>query len=493
MKEIFNAVGHTIIGASRSKYFFYLAVSLLYLVVGYSLLDPTNFRWVVVCVIIFLLFVVTVSSVHKGIIGILLFLAFMAFLRRAVYSVSPYAKYDPIHLVAPVLVLFLFGGIVLFDRERLSQAIKGNNLAKYIVALLGLFVLQVFNPLQGSLLVGFGGILYYVIPAVWFFLALYYADNQLLHKLLTTIVAIAVVTGAYGLWQMSVGFLPFERYWIEHGGFASLHVGRFIRAFSTFSSPEEYSRYLQVGGVIAFGYFLKRKNLAWFLLFVFISISTVMAGVRSSVFGLASSVLVFLVIWRIRDLRRAFVRLILLASAFVAIMSFLSPPPSGSIYQSQSVFYTMAGHTARGFFDPLAERTFHFRLKLWQRLLTDIVPRNPFGYGLGSTSIAAQKFGSLEIGTEGYIFALFVNSGVIGGLLFLIISLAVLKKGIYLCAESEGGEILVHLVLAIIVGLFLNNVFGSSFALYSVAPIGWFLIGYLARQTNSQTKVQQDG
>jgi hypothetical protein len=432
--------------------------------------------------IAFLLFVVVIGSIRKGIIAILIFLPFMAFLRRAIYFVSPYAKYDPIHLVVPALVLFIFVGILLFDKERLAQAFKGNSLAKYVILLLGLFVLQIFNPLQGNLFVGLGGALYYVIPMMWFFFALCYANNQLIRKLMIAIVIIGMITGAYGLCQMVFGFLPFEEYWIETGGFASLRVGRFIRAFSAFSSPEEYSRYLQIAGVIAFGYFLKRKNLAWFLIFAFIGISTIMTGVRSSVFGLALSVLILLVIWKAKDIRRAFIRLVLLVSAFLVIMSFVPLPVSEFDYQSQSIFYTMAGHTARGFFNPIGESTFQGRLNLWKYLFADIVRGNPVGYGLGSTSIAAQKFGGWGVGTEGYIFAIFVNSGVVGGLLFLIISLVVLKKGIELSIQSGSNKTLAPLVLAIITGLTLNNIFGSSFILYSVAPVGWFLIGWIVRE-----------
>ncbi len=482
MKEIFYSANQTIIRVSRSKYFFYLTLSLLCLIIGYLLPNPISFRGVVVGVIIFLLFTVTVGGARKGIIAILIFLPFMAFLRRAIYFVSPYVKLDPIHLIAPALVFFIFVGILLFDKERLAQAFKGNSLAKYVILLLGLFVLQIFNPLQGNLFVGLGGALYYVIPMMWFFFALCYANSQLIRKLMIAIVIIGMITGAYGLWQMVFGFLPLEKYWIETGGFASLHVGRFIRAFSTFSSPEEYSRYLQIAGVVAFGYFLKRKSLIWFLIFAFIGISTVLTGVRSSVFGLALSILILLVIWKIEDIRRAFIRLVLVVSAFLVIMSFVPLPVSEFNYQNQSIFYTMAGHTARGFFNPVSESTFQSRLNLWKHLLTDMVPRNPVGYGLGSTSTATQKFGGWGVGTEGYIFAIFINSGVIGGLLFLIISFVALKKGTELSIQSGGSRALAPLVLAIIAGLTLNNVFGSSFTLYSIAPIGWFLIGWVAKQ-----------
>ncbi len=482
MKETFYTANQAIIRVLISKYSFYLILLLLCLVTGYLLIDPTSFRLVIIALVGFLLFALTVSNARRGIIAILIFLPFMAFLRRAIYFVSPYAKFDPIHLLVPLLTFFMFVGMLVFARETLSQAFRSNSLAKYVGVLLGLFVLQIFNPLQGGLLVGLGGAFYYVFPMVWFFFALCYANNQLIHRLMITIVIIGVVAGAYGLCQMVFGFLPFEKYWIETGGFASLRVGRFIRAFSTFSSPEEYSRYLEVAGVIALGYFLKRKSLAWSLIFLFIAISTIMTAVRSSVFGLAFSILILLVLWKAKDIRRVFIRLALLITAFLVIMAFVPLPVSQVNYQSQSIFSTMAGHTARGFFNPVGESTFQSRLDLWKYLFTDIIPRSPFGYGLGSTSIAAQKFGGWGVGTEGYIFALFVNSGAPGGLLFLVISFVALKKGTILSIELKDNKELAPPILAIIAGLTLNNIFGNSFILYSVAPIGWFLIGWIAKQ-----------
>ncbi len=491
MKEIFYSANQTIIRVSRSKYFFYLTLSLLCLIIGYLLPNPTRFRFIVTGMIAFLLFVVVIGSIRKGIIAILIFLPFMAFLRRAIYFVSPYTKYDPIHLVVPALVLFIFVGILLFDKERLAQAFKGNSLAKYVILLLGLFVLQIFNPLQENLFVGLGGALYYVIPMMWFFFALCYANSQLIRKLMIAIVIIGMITGAYGLCQMTFGFLPFEKYWIETGGFASLRVGRFIRAFSTFSSPEEYSRYLQIAGVIAFGYFLKRKNLGWLLIFAFIGISTIMTAARSSVFGLAFSVLVLLTIWKVTNIRRVFIRLVLLAVAFVVVMSFVSLPISEFDYRSQSIFSTMAGHTARGFFNPVGERTFQGRLGRWTYLFTNIIPRNPVGYGLGSTSTAAQKFGGSGIGTESYLLSLFVNSGVVGGLLFLIITFIALRKGIGLYLRGKTDKVLSAATLSIVTGLTLNNLFGNSFTLYSIAPIGWLLMGWIAREESLKKNVDK--
>jgi len=383
--------------------------------------------------------------------------------------------------------------MLLFNKELLSQMIKGNSLAKYVVALFTLFVLQIFNPLQESLLVGLGGALYYATPVVWFFFALCFASNRLVRKLMITIVIIGVLVSVYGLSQMIFGFRPFESYWIEHGGFVSLRVGRFIRSFSTFSSPEEYSRYIQIAGTIAFGYFLIRRNLLWLLLFGLVSFATVMVGVRASVFGLFLSVVVLLAVWRARSLGRAFIWLVLLGSAFFLIQASVSPPSREAVYQSESIFYTLGAHAARGFINPLAEVSFWSRLNVWSHLFSDILRRNPVGYGLGSTSIAAVKFGSSEIGTDSYVFSIFVNSGIAGGILFLIITLMSIKRATELSFQSEDNKALCRLVLAVTAGLALTNIYGQSFIVYSVAPIGWFLIGYLARQTNSQTKVQQDG
>ena len=491
MNKVPHKLDRITLQVMKPKYVLYLTLLSLCLLVGRLISNPITFRWVVIGVLIFLLFLVTINNVRKGVIAILIFVPFAAFLRRVLYFVSPYAEFDPIHLIVPILALFIAVEMLLFGKERLSQTLKGNYLAKYIIALLVLFVLQIFNPLQGSLLVGLGGALYYVAPMVWFFFGLRYVNNQLLHKLMIAIVAIGVVTGIYGLCQMTFGFPSFEKYWIEHGGFVSLRVGRFIRAFSTFANPEEYSRYLQVGGVIAFGYFLKSKNLKWFLAGIFISFVVLMTGVRASVFGLFFSVLILLAIWRATNLGHAFVWVILLVGSSFLIQTFLSPPGGQGIYQSESIFYTMGLHTARGFINPTTELSFQSRLNIWSYLFTSIVRGNPVGYGLGSTSIAATKFGRSEIGTDSYIVSTFVNSGIAGGLLFLIITLIAIKRGAELSLQSKDNDKLYPIVLAITVGLALTNIFGQSFSLYSVAPIGWLLIGYIAKQRDSQNRVQQ--
>ncbi len=488
MNQVFHKLSHLTLLVAESKYTLYVVILLLCLFVGRLIPDPAGFRWVIIGMVIFLLFTITVGNVRKGIIAMLIFLPFLAFLRRALYSVSSYMKFDPIHLIIPSLVLFISIGILLFDKKRLSQTFKHNNLAKYITVLLGLFVLQILNPLQKSLLVGLGGSLYYVVPMMWFFFALCYANNQLIHKLMSAIVVIGVITGVYGLYQMAFGFFPFEEYWIEHGGFASLHVGKFIRAFSTFSSAEEYSRYLQISAVIAFGYFLGKRSPIWLLMSVLISFITIMTGVRASVFGLAFSILVLSVIWRAKCFRHAFIWLILLGSTFLLIGNFFSPPSREAVYGTQSIFYAMGAHTARGFTNPTGETTFQSRLIIWRYLFTDTIWRNPVGYGLGSTSIAATKFGDSAIGTESYIFSIFVNSGLLGGLLILVISLLVLKKGIILCFQANVNKPLASVILSLTAGLILNNVFGNSFTLYSIAPIGWFLVGWIAKAKYSDER-----
>ena len=67
-----------------------------------------------------------------------------------------------------------------------------------------------------------------------------------------------------------------------------------------------------------------------------------------------------------------------------------------------------------------------------------------------------------------------------------------LKIATELSFQSKDNKALCTLVLAITAGLTLTNIFGFSFTLYSVAPIGWFLIGCIAKQRDSENRAQQD-
>ena len=85
------------------------------------------------------------------------------------------------------------------------------------------------------------------------------------------------------------------------------------------------------------------------------------------------------------------------------------------------------GHTSRGIRTPFVEDSLLVRLEaLWWVLFTDVIPRYPLGMGLAALMLGAMRFDpSVQVTTESYAVSLFVGAGVLGGLLFLAVAVAV--------------------------------------------------------------------
>ncbi|HSP62994.1 MAG TPA: hypothetical protein VLQ90_08445, partial [Pyrinomonadaceae bacterium] len=89
-------------------------------------------------------------SLEAGLIGMMLFEPVRGLIRRAQYLLVGYTSQDPIHVLTPIVTLLAFG--LLLKSQRLSM-FRVTPLAGW-VSLLGLiYFAQIFNPLQGGLLV----------------------------------------------------------------------------------------------------------------------------------------------------------------------------------------------------------------------------------------------------------------------------------------------------------------------------------------------------
>src|SRR6266850_5891994 len=91
-------------------------------------------------------------SLEAGLFGLMLFEPLRGFLRRAQYLFLPYSQTDPIHIVTPLVTMLAFAMIV--QRDRLA-IFRETSLAGMVSVLGLIYFLQIFNPLQGGLTVGF--------------------------------------------------------------------------------------------------------------------------------------------------------------------------------------------------------------------------------------------------------------------------------------------------------------------------------------------------
>jgi hypothetical protein len=128
----------------------------------------------------------------------------------------------------------------------------------------------------------------------------------------------------------------------------------------------------------------------------------------------------------------------------------------------------------------------YVRLEVWQDLVTNVIPYRPLGSGLGAGSLGALKFSDNadETAIDNFVLVLAVAGGIPAALLFLwILWRATLFAFRQTRRRSRTPEATIARIIAALMPMFiLNNIFGLTFSLYAVAPVGWLLIGWISAE-----------
>ena len=443
-------------------------------------------RWVGLGAIAWSLALALLVSLEAGLFAMMLFEPLRDFLRRAQYLFLPYSSTDPIHIVTPLVTLLALA--MLLQRRKL-RIFRATPLAG-VVSILGLiYFLEIFNPLQGGLSVGFSGALFMLVPVAWF----YFGQDMkpaFMETALRLMVVLGILTSLYGLYQLAYGFPSFEQYWIENTEFYnSIQVGNVKRALATYSSAEEWGRYIEIGGLVAFGFgacarvLLRRA--AWFACGVALTSMLLLTGQRTAIFGLVLGVFVLLMLGA-QSWRGAFGRLLLAAAPVVLIAVFVPAPTNDDMLShGDDTMGTLLSHTIRGTLRPAEEDSLQERLKNWTFLATDVIPYRPLGIGIGGTSLGAWMFNKdLDLPPiDSYFISVVLTCGLPVALLFMWILLRATRMSwrAFRLAEPGSHEVRVWRIAATLMPVFiLNSMFGNTFTLYSVAPVGWLLIGWIS-------------
>jgi hypothetical protein len=364
------------------------------------------------------------------------------------------------------------------------------------VSFLGLiYLLEVLNPLQGSLFVGLAGALFMFVPLLWFYFG-QSVNEEFISKVLKLMVVLGLLTSLYGVYQMVQGYPAFEQYWLDNTDFYdSINVGHVRRALATFSSAEEWGRYAEFGAIAAFGFAAGAKRITtrvgWLVAGAALLCAVLLTGQRTAVFGLMLGVAA-LVLLGAATLPRAILRLGLLLLPVVLIAVFVSPPTDQEMWNKgeNETVSTLLSHTQRGTLKPADEASFQIRLENWTYLLTSVVPYRPLGAGLGAGSLGEVRFKQESDlpAIDSFILVVAISCGIPGALLFIWIlgratwlALAMARR----TSTDRPNMLTRRIVAALMPALILNSIFGLTFTLYSVAPLAWLLIGWISAETIS--------
>ncbi len=423
---------------------------------------------------------------RRGVYILLVFLPFMYFLRRQVLHFQEYAQRDPILLFPPLVTIAIFLGFVIFYNRLLYGYLRRSGLLKATFALLALFTLQVFNPIQGSILVGAAGALWFIIPMLWVFMGLL-LEKRDIRRIFALIILIGAVTALYGVYQHYFGLSDVERYELESKGFFK-SFGEQPRIMSTFAGLGDFSLYMATTGTLCFAYYWsERKNPFFLLLLGLTSFALLWTASRTSFLILAFGIISFLIVDS-KHPRLVLVRGVTALVAVAALYSYLYTYTPLEVYEAHGSSDPFVAHTVSGITHPTEESTFRKRISTWAYVVGPALLEQPFGRGLGSTTTATVKFvGTKGFTTDSYFFEIIYGSGPLAALFFVLIMISFFRAALSLSLRFRG-DLAYKIVIGLMSCYLLGSVFGYSIRDSITGPLAWLLIGWTAREHVERSK-----
>ncbi|MGZ4412543.1 MAG: hypothetical protein ACXVY8_10470, partial [Gaiellaceae bacterium] len=394
---------------------------------------------------------------------------------RLVTLEVPASGADPLLLVEPATLALLL--VVVAQRP---LAVRRSALANCVIVASLVIAVSALNPKQGGLAVGAAGLLFLLMPTAGFWIGRSLCDDEAFARILKLLGLLAVPVAAYGLLQTFDGFPRWDQLWIlqSQTTYQALNVGAAVRAFSTFPSFAEYA------------YFLGAGLLAW-LVFGLRSLRFLVAGLVAGLLGLAlvlASVrlVLFLLVAALVAMLLARMRVPGTAAALVvavtffgvsAVVSQLAPP----VY-APGATGALLQHQFQGLANPLDPQssTLLTHLSLLTGGIRSAVS-HPLGFGAGSVSIAAVKFGGAAHSTEADPSNLAVAAGMPGLLAYLALAALALTRA-YRLALARRDALSIG-ALGLLILTFLQWFNGGQ---YGIALLVWLTLGWLDRSSPAE-------
>ncbi|HEU5003746.1 MAG TPA: hypothetical protein VFW71_13360 [Actinomycetota bacterium] len=393
-------------------------------------------------------------------------LAVLGLVRRVVAQPTAGSSIDPLLVIGPVIIVFAFLLAV-----RSGALARPSLLGKAVGALALLSVVEAFNPLQGSLRTGLAGLAFLLVPLLMFWVGRALCDDATLGRVGALVGGLAVVAALYGLYQNFSHFPSWDLTWIRTAGYAALSVGGTVRAFSSFSSAQEYALFVAMG---MGAWFARRAG-------------PVRTPLTVAALGLCGVALFY-------ESSRSVLIVVLLAAGLVVAARLKVPVGVGALVgvlfagallvlaahlsagaPTRATSSELAAHQLQGLGDPLGatSSTLRQHLSLGGRGLRSALT-DPLGLGTGSVTIAASKFGGSSAGTELDPSNVAVAFGIPGVLAFVMVLGAGFLQAYRVAVRRQDAVSRVALFfLAVTVFQWLNG------GLYSVAALVWLVLGWV--------------
>ena len=401
-------------------------------------------------------------------VATLVWLPMLGLVRRLVFSPSHNSQLDPLLLVAPVAVMLLLLAAV--KHGALKEA---TSLTKAILLFDVLAVASFVNPIQGGPLVGLAGLLFVLVPTLWFWLGRGLVDDVTFRRIVAVVAVVGLFSAVYGLTQTLSGFPSFDQAWIDARAYTALRVGLTVRAFGPFVAASDYAIYLGVAFIVFVSVAIQRRaRVLCAVCLVLLAWAIFLEGSHGIVVLLCGAVGAVIAGRRGVGWARAALAGAVVLTALLTLLGHLdaqkfSDPRTAALLQRQ----------VTGLSDPfdVKKSTLPIHLDLFKLGISSGLSA-PFGRGAGAVTIAGSKFGGASFGTEADPSNVTVALGFPGLAVYLYVSALSLSRGYRMLRTRR------DLLSAVVVGTLLVTILqwfnGGN---YGVSPLPWLMIGWLDR------------
>lgn len=442
-------------------------------VIGAGVAQPHYLRVALLVPLVLIALALAQRAPGAVIVGAFLVLPMLGLIRRVVNGASGSVSKDPLLLILPAVV-----GVLLLVASRHHPLSHPTQMTRAVLVLCALSVAAAFNPLQGGILVGLSGLLFLLVPVLWFWIGRTLVTDKLLKRLFCVVAGLGVPVAIYGLAQTLIGLPSFDKAYVA-GAISQYHaldVGGTVRAFGPLTSAFEYAAYLGCALLIWFVLAIhSRWRLVALPVIALLGYALVLASSRAivvlTVVGLALV---------IAARRRARLSLAILAGLGLITVLSLGLSQVSKATHSGSSTGALVQHQVAGLANPFNPKYSTLGTHLGEIVNgLRLTALNPIGRGPGAVNLGAVKYGGAVAATESDPSNAGVALGVPGLVCYLIIAVVGVRSA-YRRARSRR-DLCSLATLGLLTVLALQWLNGGQ---YAVAPIPWLVLGWLDAPTS---------
>jgi len=451
---------------SLSQTFLYLGLSLGLFVIGYLILHMA-FLWSILFSILpvaFLLLLLLLKNPNHALV--LLFIV-----NYLIMGIPRYVPEIKGGIVMDGLIALTFAGLLItwfFSHDFPWSNLK--NGLMFAVSIWFIFcLLNIFNPIapMGAWIIGIRRTAGYfiLIPVLTFLLFHRSKDMKMIIIIWSVLILLAVLKAII---QKYYGFDYAEKYWLYVDGKAKTHIlYSGIRYFSFFTDAANFGCSMAFSMVFfsISAFFVKQKFLKYyyFLISLAAAYGMLISGTRAAIAVPFAGYTLFCLLSGNKKVIATFI--ILLIGAFVFFYFTSIGQGNGYIRRVRTAFH------------PEHDASFMLRMVNQQKMRTYMASR-PFGVGIGTAK--AEQFSSeiSDIPTDSWLVMIWVETGVVGLILYLCTIIFIIVKGSYIIKFKIRDKKLQGIEAA-----FLSGIAGMMVASYANEVVAQFPNGPIIYMT----------